>query len=108
LENYLGPILDYAPENVLIVDAMDIGSPVGTIKVLPRTGVPVLGSTTHSLSPRLLTDAIAQGISGEVTFLGIQPGHVRLGHPLSVEVGRAVETVSRVMLELFPSESRSL
>ena len=103
-ENYLGPILGYAPENVLIVDAMDLGSPVGTIKVLPRIGVPALGSTTHSLSPRLLADAMAQGISGEVYFLGIQPGHVRLGDPLSPEVNRAVETVAHVLLGLFPSE----
>ena len=80
---------------------MDIGSPMGTIEVLPRIGVPVLGSTTHSLSPRLLADAMAQGISGEVTFLGIQPGHVRLGHPVSVEVGLAVKTVSSVLLEFF-------
>jgi hydrogenase 3 maturation protease len=107
-ENDLGPILRHAPENVLIVDAKDLGSPVGTIRVLPRTSVVSLGSSTHSLSPRLLADAMAQGISGEVTFLGIQLGHVRLGHPVSAEVGRAVERAPSVLLELFPSDSRSL
>lgn len=103
-ENYLGPILSYGPEHVLIVDAMDLSSPVGTIKVLPRSSVPELGSGTHTLSPRLIADSIGRGITGEITFLGIQPGHVGLGHPVSAEVGRAVEMASGVLLELFPSK----
>ncbi len=105
-ENYLGSILSRIPDHVLIIDAMILGVPPGTIKVLSRSDVPLLGSTTHSLSLRLLADNLAAGLPAEVTFVGLQPAHIGLGRPVSPEVERAVEIVTDVLHRLFPADIR--
>ena len=104
-ENYVGPLVKKAPQNLLIVDAVDFGAPPGTIRILAPDELSGLSGSTHSPSPRLFIDLVREDIPVEVFFIGIQPAQTELGRPFSPEVERAVDVLADVLSDIFPPET---
>lgn len=103
-ENYIQRIIRMAPENLLLVDAIDFGAQPGAINIF---GADELGSasiSTHSVSPLLFLDMIRQSINVEIYVIGVQPASVTLGEGLGVEANSALESLTKLFLELFPPE----
>jgi hydrogenase 3 maturation protease len=96
-ENYLGPVVKKAPQNLLIVDAVDFGQSPGTFRFLTPEVIGNLSTSTHSPSPKLFIDLIQEDIPVDVHFIGIQPAQTELGRPLSPEVDRAVGLLADVL-----------
>ncbi len=92
-ENYVYKVRELAPERVLIVDAADMGLPVGAAR---RIDPDEIGSlflmTTHSLPLTYLVQSIGEFVTC-VEMIGIQPGTVAFGYPVSAPVKQAVERV---------------
>ena len=103
-ENYIGKIIRKAPQNLVIIDAVDFAAPAGTINLFKTEQLSSLAFSTHAPSPRLFIDMIKAEIETEVFFVGVQPEHVRLGEPLSCRVSRAVKTLNAVLTEVFAPE----
>ncbi len=101
-ENYIQSIIRKAPQNLLIIDAVDFGASPGTISVFKPEQLNTLVISTHTLSPRLFIDMICQSIKVNVCFVGIQPLQTKLGQPLSVEADKAVQQLSHILAEIFP------
>jgi hydrogenase 3 maturation protease len=101
-ENYIQPIVKKAPKNLLLIDAMDFGADPGTIKLFETEQLDSLAISTHTLSPRLFLDMIRQSIELDVYCIGIQPAQTQLGQPVSAQVGRAIEILCSVLVEIFP------
>jgi hydrogenase 3 maturation protease len=104
-ENYLGPIVKKAPQNLLIIDAVDFGAAPGTIRLFTPEALSGLSSSTHSPSPRLFIDLVRKEIAVDVYFLGIQPAQTELGRPLSPEVDRAVDLLAEILSDIFPLQT---
>ena len=100
-ENYIQTIVKKAPQNLLVIDAIDFGDAPGTIKVFKPEQLSSHVISTHSLSPRLFIDMICQNISVDVYFIGIQPEQIQLGQPISDQVNLAIEKVSEVLTQIF-------
>jgi len=101
-ENYIQPIIKKDPQNLLIIDAIDFGASAGTIRIFKPEQLNSLVISTHTLSPRLFVDMIAQATQANVYFVGIQPAHAQLGQPVSAEVSQAVQWLIRTLTEIFP------
>lgn len=101
-ENYIQPIIEKAPQNLLIIDAIDFGASPGTIKIFKPEQLSSFVSSTHMLSPHLFIDMIRQDIKTEVYFVGIQPAQTRLGQPLSASVSQAVQSLINCLSKIFP------
>jgi len=101
-ENYIQPVVDKAPQNLLVIDAADFAAPPGRIRVLEPGQLSQCSFSTHTLSPRMFLDMIARQIKVNVYFVGIQPAQVDLGGTMSAEVADAVELLANTLLELFP------
>lgn len=101
-ENYIQPIIKKAPQNLLIIDAIDFGAPAGTINIFKPEQLNSSVFSTHTLSPRLFADMVCRNINVDVCFVGIQPGQTQLGQSISPEVGQAVQRLVRVLTEIFP------
>jgi hydrogenase 3 maturation protease len=101
-ENYIQSIIKKAPQNLLIIDAVDFGALPGTVSVFKPEQLNFLVISTHALSPRLFIDMIYQSIRVNVYFIGIQPLQTKLNKPLSVEVDKAVRQLSHIFAEVFP------
>jgi len=105
-ENYIQPIIKKAPENLLIVDAIDFGANPGSVKVFKSQQLNGLAISTHRLSPCVFAGMIQGTIDVNVYFIGIQPARLTLNQPLSVEVGQAVQFTVRVLSKIFPATKR--
>ncbi len=101
-ENYIQRIIKKAPRNLLIIDAIDFAASPGTIKVFKLDQLKSMVFSTHTLSPHLFVDMIAQAIKVDVYFIGIQPAQTGLGQPVSAEVSRAVQLLAHTLSGIFP------
>ena len=92
-ENVLHRMRTLDAERVLIVDAADMDLPPGSVRLLPadRLDDPFL-ITTHTLPLTFLIESLRESVS-TVELLGIQPGVVAFGFPISEDVRKAVEQV---------------
>ena len=100
-ENYIGIIAKKAPDNLIVIDAIDFGDQEGTIKIFKPEELSKITLSTHSISPRLFVDMICQEADIKVYFIGIQPTDTSLGKPLSEPVEKAASLLVSVLTELF-------
>ena len=101
-ENYIQTIIKKAPQNLLIIDAIDFGAPAGTIKIFKPERLNSTAFSTHTLSPRLFVDVVCKDIKVDVYFLGIQPAQMQLGQPQSAEVSQTIHWLAGALVEIFP------
>ena len=90
-ENYLEKIVDIAPQTVIILDAVDLDQPPGTIRIMNAEKIAQGGISTHSLSIRMFVDYLNKRLEAIKCFiLGIQPLSVALGEGLSEKVNTSI------------------
>lgn len=92
-ENYLHIIRMRQPDQVLVVDAADMGLPPGSIRLIDDRHLddPFL-MTTHDI-PLSYTLRILREFVKRVDLLGVQPEVVAFGYPVSPAVQQAVEEI---------------
>ncbi|MDD5064882.1 MAG: hydrogenase 3 maturation endopeptidase HyCI [Phycisphaerae bacterium] len=101
-ENYIQRIIKKAPQNLLIIDAVDFQAAPGTIEIFRPERLNSFVFSTHALSPRLFAEMITQSIKVDVCFVGIQPAHTRLGDPMSPQVCQAAQQLTQMLIDVFP------
>ncbi len=101
-ENYIQTIIKKAPQNLVVIDAIDFGDAPGTIRIFEPDQLSSHVISTHSLSPRLFVDMVCQEINIDVYFIGIQPAQIKLGQSISQQVSLAIEQLSQTLAEIFP------
>jgi hydrogenase 3 maturation protease len=101
-ENYIQTIINKAPQNLLIIDAIDFGAPAGIIKIFKPEQLDSFVLSTHTLSPRLFVDLVCKEIRVDVNFIGIQPVQMQLGQPQSAEVSQAIQWLAGTLTRIFP------
>jgi len=101
-ENYIQPIIKKAPQNLLIIDAIDFGASAGTVNIFKPEQLSSLVISTHALSPHLFVDMICRTMKVDVYFVGIQPAQMQLGQSVSAQVSKAVRWLVRTLTEIFP------
>ena len=103
-ENYIQPIIEKAPQNLLIIDAIGFGAPAGTVRIFRPEQLGSLVISTHTLSPHLFIDMVRRDIKVDVYFVGIQPAQTQLGQSLSDEIKQAVQQLTHALAGIFPPE----
>lgn len=92
-ENVLHRVRELGPERVLLVDAADMDLPPGSIRRIQDDQLddPFL-LTTHTLPLTFMIEALQEFVP-QVELLGIQPGVVAFGFPMTASVKEAVSQV---------------
>jgi len=101
-ENYIQPIIKKAPQNLIVIDAIDFGTSPGTVSIFKPEQLRSLVFSTHILSPHLFVDMVRSAIEVDVYFVGIQPAQTKLGQSVSVAVKEAIQWLVRSLAEIFP------
>jgi len=101
-ENYIQKIIKKAPQNLLVIDAIDFGAPAGIINIFKPEQLDSFVLSTHTLSPRLFVDLVCKEITADVYFIGIQPAQMQLGQPQSSQVSEAIQRLVGALSEIFP------
>ena len=100
-ENYIQRITKKAPQNLLIIDAIDFGAGPGTIKIFEPHELNAFIVSTHTLSPRLFAELVSRNIKVDIYFIGIQPAQTQLGQSVSAEAAQAAEQLSQSLADIF-------
>ena len=103
-ENYIQKIIQKAPQNLIVIDAVDFDAQASEIKIFEPEQLSSYILSTHTLSPRIFIEMICQSIKTDVYFIGIQPAQTEFGESLSEQVEKAVERLCRVLIEIFPTK----
>ncbi|HBA91091.1 MAG TPA: hypothetical protein DCZ08_04755 [Anaerolineaceae bacterium] len=93
-ENFSGTLRKFQPDLVVLIDAVDMEQPVGTIAWLPWDAVEGMDAFTHGLPPSVLGAYLRQELGCEVGILGIQPASLTFDQPPAREV---IASVTRMM-----------
>ncbi len=101
-ENYIQKIISKAPQNLIVIDAVDFGAQAGEIKIFEPEQLSSHILSTHTLSPRIFIEMITKSIKTDVYFIGIQPAQTEFGKPLSEQIEKAVDIICRMLTEIFP------
>ncbi len=81
------------PDVVLLVDAVHLGAPPGSVAVLEPEALVRYTPTTHRVPLALLADLIRRAAPAHVAVLAIQPGQTAPGAGVSPEVAHSVTAV---------------
>jgi hydrogenase maturation protease len=93
IENYIGKIKSLAPERVVLIDCMDLGSGPGSYRLMSLENVEDRTFNTHNIS----LGRIGEFIPFPAYILGIQPQTLVFGDTLSVPVQHAAEEIIRLI-----------
>jgi hydrogenase 3 maturation protease len=103
-ENYLGVILEQAPEVVLFVDAADHGGPPGTWCLAPMRDLEMRVGCTHDASLRLLASLLeAEGV--RCWLVGVQPAVLGPGRAMSADVLASGRRLARLLSQALTMEA---
>jgi hydrogenase 3 maturation protease len=100
-ENFLSPIIKKAPQNLLIIDAVDFASQPGTLKIFMPEQIDSFAFSTHVLSPHLFADLLRKSIDINVYIIGVQPQQMALGLPISDAVEKAIDRLAELLISIF-------
>jgi hydrogenase maturation protease len=102
-ENFIGPLIQRAPQVILFVDAIAFGKPPGYFALATVDELADRLSTTHAPSLRLVADILA-AYGVESWVLGIQPARTTLGAGLDARVERAAGEAAETLAWLLCRE----
>jgi len=100
-ENYLSKIVEFNPETILLIDAVDFNESPGKIKLVEQDEIINTGFSTHNSSLVLVINYLRNEIEADILFLGIQPKGTALMAGLSEPVEASVSEIEDAILECW-------
>jgi hydrogenase 3 maturation protease len=92
-ENRTGELRKFAPELVLIVDAVEMGEAPGAVHWISEKEIDGMSASTHSLPLSMLAHYLRLELKCDVRLLGIQVGSNDVGETISPEVLQAADEI---------------
>jgi len=71
-ENFTSKVKEYKPEELVIIDAVDMGLDPGEIRIVPKEKIGVMTISTHGIPLPVLINYLEQYIE-KIFLIGIQP-----------------------------------
>lgn len=98
-ENYLGKIAEHNPDTIMLVDAVDFGSPPGSVRIVEQDALKEEGFSTHNASMKLTIKYLSRRTKSLVFLLGIQPmENLQMGSELSEPVKEAIRRIEGFLI----------
>ena len=92
-ENFKSRILEFEPDAILMVDAVDFKGGAGDIHVFELGGESPATRTTHKISLKALAYSLKQETMAEIYLIGVQPKSIEFGDEMCAEVEGARKKV---------------
>jgi hydrogenase 3 maturation protease len=96
-ENFVGPVTEFQPDTILMIDAAELGEPPGSVHLVDAQDIADSGMTTHTLSLRLLATVLESATNAEVALLAVQPKRRDFGAEISPEVSETLDYLTQLV-----------
>jgi hydrogenase 3 maturation protease len=100
-ETYVGPIRNFNPSHILMIDAAEIRSKPGTIRFVLPEEIQGLTISTHTLPLNVFAEYLKRETNAEIALLAVQPKNLEFGESLSLEVANAVKSLLDMILDVI-------
>jgi hydrogenase 3 maturation protease len=99
-ENQLKTIQNFRPDRIVIIDAVDIKKPAGTVETIDTKKIAGEMMSTHKLPISLFIKYLQRSLDSEIIFIGVQPKTTLFGEQMSRECAGAVEKAAEIVAEI--------
>ena len=100
-ENVTGSLRSFQPQLVVLIDAVDLGEPVGTIEWLAWDAVEGMDAFTHGLPPAVFGNFLRQELGCQVFLIGIQPASLVFDQPphpaVKASINKVVNRIAQIL-----------
>jgi hydrogenase 3 maturation protease len=96
-ESFLGELQAFSPEKVILIDAVDLGKPPGSIDLVDIHTIKRQAMSTHKLPLNLFIDYLQARMRFKLIFIGVQPGQTSLDTSMSEEARQAIPLVKELV-----------
>ena len=100
-ENLTGAIRRFAPQAVLLIDAAQMGQPVGAIRFLNAGQALGVGISTHTLGLEMMAGYLKAEVGCQCWVLAIQAGDTLVDTPISPPVAVAVQEACAGIIDII-------
>lgn len=100
-ENVTGSLRSFQPDLVVLIDAVDMGQPVGKVEWLSWDAVEGMDAFTHGLPPAVFGNFLRQELGCQVGLIGIQPASLRFDQPPHPAVKASINRVVRGIIRIL-------
>lgn len=90
-ENYTGAIKKAKPDHVIILDAAELKSSPGSIRLIETRDIKGASLSTHMFPLSIMLDYLGEEIGCGITVIGIQPGRLDFLGEVTPMVARAID-----------------
>jgi len=97
-ESYTSVIRRQRPESLILIDAADMGLPVGAVRIIPEGSLRTLTFSTHHM-PLSAFISYVKELCGRVWLIGIQPAQTEAGTAISKVARTSARKLVRTILE---------
>jgi len=95
-ENFTSVVKNDNPENLIIVDAVDMNLPYGEIRLVSKEKIGKFCISTHGIPISLLIDYLGKYID-KIFLIGIQPK--KMNGEISEEIKKSADDLVKLILE---------
>lgn len=96
-ENFLGDIQEFSPEKVILIDAVELGKPAGSIGLVDIHTIKKQAMSTHKLPLNLFIDYLQNRMRFKLLFIGVQPKETGLDSEMSEECRNSIGLVKELV-----------
>ena len=96
-ENYTSIVKKHKPEQLIIIDAVDMGLTPGDIRIVPREKIGIMHISTHGIPLSILIMYLEKYVK-TILFIGIQP------KTMSGEINKAVKKSGDKLIDLIKNK----
>ena len=101
-ENFVGKIMHFSPERIIIFDAFDMKQKPGTICRIDLKKIHDTSYSTHNAPLSMFVEAFKDSCA-EVMIIGFQPETIEFGSEISPETKIAVKEAKKMAMEFIQS-----
>ena len=103
-ENYTTVIKNKKPENLLIIDAIEMGLDPGDMRVIPREKIGVMHISTHNIPLSIFIEYI-EPYAGNIVLIGIQPKRLsgKMTNPIKKSANVLIKIIKNHQLDKIES-----
>ena len=95
-ESFLGRIEQEKPERIIIIDAVELGRPPGTVQLIDTGSITGDAHSTHKLPLGIFLHYL-KPLGADIVFIGVQPKSIAVGGKMSNECMPAVAKIKRIV-----------
>lgn len=102
-ESFIGPITEFKPSHILIIDAAFLNLKPGSLKLIEPAqlaGQPAI--STHALPLQIFCEYLTKTTGAEIALLTIQPKDTSFGEGLTAEVEKTAKRLTSFLLKILP------